>query len=68
MLNIKTNLTNCSLQFFLPEHLLDSQNDMLNLASQGASRKIGHWLMPNEVVLNAGKDLNFRDNKTLRPY
>ena len=56
LLNIKPNPANHYLQFFLSEHPLASQNGMVNFARHVASRKIGRWLTPNEVVIHSDGD------------
>ena len=56
LLSIKPDSATRYLQFFLPKHPLASQNGMVNFARHIASKKIGRWLTPNEVVVHSDGD------------
>jgi len=56
LLSVKPNPATGYLQFFLAGHPLAAQNGMVNFARHVASRKIGRWLMPNEVVVHSDGD------------
>ena len=69
LLSVKPDSTTRYLQFFLSEHPLSGQNGMVNFARHAASKKIGRWLTPNEVVVHSDGDREnwlFRMNDLVR--